>query len=160
MSPTAPDAFSSDPIEPRVLSVHVGKPKKYTWLRRELESSIFKDPVEGPVRVFHHNLEGDDQADRKSHGGADKAVYAYAREDEDWWESQLGRSLTDGLLGQNLTTGSDQHDYRTDVGGGQRPTSGHGASDPVLETWSETWGPGFSPESGNVSPTRSFAAHP
>lgn len=87
-----------------VLSVQVGGPKTYRWLGRELVTSIFKDPIEGPVRVRRHNLEGDDQADRKSHGGADKAVYAYAREDEDWWETELGRPLDNGLFGENLTT--------------------------------------------------------
>ena len=88
----------------RVRSVHVGRPRTYTWLGRELVSSIFKDPVTAPVAVRSDHLEGDQQADRKSHGGADKAVYAYAREDEDWWESELGRRVPDGLFGENLTT--------------------------------------------------------
>jgi MOSC domain-containing protein YiiM len=92
------------PDGPRVRSVHVGRPRTYTWLGRELVSSIFKDPVTGPVAVRADHLEGDEQADRKSHGGADKAVYAYAREDEDWWEHELGRPVPDGLFGENLTT--------------------------------------------------------
>ena len=87
-----------------VRSVHVGRPRTYTWLGRELVSSIFKTPVTGPVGVRADHLEGDEQSDRKSHGGADKAVYAYAREDEDWWESELGRPVPDGLFGENLTT--------------------------------------------------------
>ena len=60
----------------RVRSVHVGRPMTHTWLGRELVSSIFKDPVSGPVTVRADHLEGDEQSDRKSHGGADKAVYA------------------------------------------------------------------------------------
>ena len=35
----------------------------------------------GPVAVRGVNIEGDDQGDRSVHGGPDKAVYAYARED-------------------------------------------------------------------------------
>jgi len=50
------------------------------------------------------NLEGDDQADRKAHGGVDKAIYAYAIEDLRWWESELGRSLPVAQFGENLTT--------------------------------------------------------
>ena len=50
------------------------------------------------------NLEGDDQADRKAHGGPDKAVYAYAREDAEWWETALGRRFQHGEFGENLTT--------------------------------------------------------
>jgi MOSC domain-containing protein YiiM len=73
-------------------------------LGRDLVSSIFKEPVTGPVAVLSDHLDGDEQSDRKSHGGADKAVYAYAREDEDWWESELGRTVPDGLFGENLTT--------------------------------------------------------
>ena len=87
-----------------VLSVQVGGPQTYAWLGREVETSIVKHAVAGPVRVRHDNLEGDDQSDRKSHGGADKAVYAYAREDEDWWESELGRPVPNGAFGENLTT--------------------------------------------------------
>jgi MOSC domain-containing protein YiiM len=87
-----------------VLSVQVGGPQTYAWLGREIVTSIVKHPVAGPVAVRRHNLEGDDQSDRKNHGGADKAVYAYAREDEDWWESELGRRLPNGLFGENLTT--------------------------------------------------------
>ncbi|MET1004660.1 MAG: MOSC domain-containing protein [Propionibacteriaceae bacterium] len=104
MSHIAPEHTMSQPATPGVLSVQVGGPKTYSWLGRELVTSIFKEPVDGPVRVVHDNLEGDDQSDRKSHGGADKAVYAYAREDEDWWETELGRPLPNGLFGENLTT--------------------------------------------------------
>jgi MOSC domain-containing protein YiiM len=99
-----PEDTFPESVHPAVLSVQVGGPKTYSWLGRELVTSIFKEPVEGPVRARFHNLEGDDQSDRKSHGGADKAVYAYAREDEDWWESELGRALPHGLFGENLTT--------------------------------------------------------
>ncbi|MDS1271174.1 MOSC domain-containing protein [Lipingzhangella sp. LS1_29] len=46
----------------------------------------------------------DEQADRANHGGRDQAVYAYAREELDLWEGWLGRSLRDGVFGENLTT--------------------------------------------------------
>jgi MOSC domain-containing protein YiiM len=49
------------------------------------------------------NVAGDDQADREVHGGPDKAVYAYAREDTYWWERELGRALEHGNFGENLT---------------------------------------------------------
>lgn len=97
-----PDPLPARPAS--LLSVQVGRPQTYEWLGRTLVTSIFKESVSGPVRVRAHNLEGDDQADRKSHGGADKAVYAYAREDHDWWESELGRPMPAGFFGENLTT--------------------------------------------------------
>lgn len=30
-------------------------------------------------------------------------MYAYAREDYDWWEAQLGRTVPGGIFGENLT---------------------------------------------------------
>ena len=49
------------------------------------------------------DLVGDDQADRTVHGGPDKAVYAYAAEETELWEAELGRSLGPSPLGENLT---------------------------------------------------------
>ena len=49
-------------------------------------------------------LVGDTIASHKVHGGDDQAVYADAREDLDIWEARLGRSLTNGMFGENLTT--------------------------------------------------------
>ena len=40
----------------------------------------------------------------RNHGGPDQAVYAYAREDLDFWEAELGRRLPNGVFGENLTT--------------------------------------------------------
>ncbi len=59
--------------------------------------------MEGRVAVRGVNLAGDDQGDRTVHGGPDKAVYAYAREDAAWWEGQLGRPVEPGEFGENLT---------------------------------------------------------
>ena len=50
------------------------------------------------------NLDGDGQADRKAHGGPDKALYAYAAEDERWWSAQLGVEVGPAGFGENLTT--------------------------------------------------------
>ena len=66
-------------------------------------TGIWKVPVEGRVAVRGVNIEGDEQADRSVHGGPDKAVYAYGREDTDWWEGELGRELPYGAFGENLT---------------------------------------------------------
>ena len=84
---------------PRVLSVNVGRPAQLSVRRgRPVMSAIGKAPVRGRVRVAGVNLAGDDQADRRVHGGPDKAVYAYAAEDSAWWaagwaaRSRPGRS--------------------------------------------------------------------
>jgi len=88
-----------------LLSVNVGRPQQLSVRRgRPLMSAIGKAPVDGRVPVEGVNVAGDDQADRRVHGGPDKAVYAYAREDAAFWESELGRELGPGAFGENLTT--------------------------------------------------------
>jgi MOSC domain-containing protein YiiM len=89
----------------RVRSVNVGRPTQLSVRRgRPVLSSIGKTPVTGRVGVAGVNVEGDDQADRRVHGGPDKAVYAYAAEDTAWWEAELGRPLGPAAFGENLTT--------------------------------------------------------
>jgi MOSC domain-containing protein YiiM len=89
----------------RLLSVNVGTPAQISVRRgRPFMSAIGKHPVTGRVRVEGVNVAGDDQADRRVHGGPDKAVYAYASEDAAWWAEQLGREVPPGMFGENLTT--------------------------------------------------------
>src|SRR3954453_5784502 len=66
-------------------------------------SAIAKAPVVGRLRVEGINVAGDAQADRRVHGGPEKAVYAYAREDADWWDGALRRGIPNGIFGENLT---------------------------------------------------------
>jgi MOSC domain-containing protein YiiM len=88
----------------RVTSVNVGRPEPLTSRRGAVWSAIGKRPVAGRVRVEGVNVAGDEQADRRVHGGPDKAVYAYASEDTAWWAAQLGRDdLGPGAFGENLT---------------------------------------------------------
>ena len=87
----------------RVLSVNVARPGPLSTGRHVVPSAIAKAPVEGPVAVRGINLNGDEQADRRVHGGPEQAVYAYASEDTAWWSEQLGRPLGPGAFGENLT---------------------------------------------------------
>ena len=88
----------------KVLSVHVGAVHEFEYNGRPARSAIWKSPVAGRIAARGMNLEGDDQADRKAHGGPDKVVYAYAVEDTRWWEQEIGRFLAHGEFGENLTT--------------------------------------------------------
>ncbi|HEY7266851.1 MAG TPA: MOSC domain-containing protein [Solirubrobacterales bacterium] len=89
---------------PRVLSVNVGRPRPIPHRGKQVMTGIYKVPAEGRVAARGTNLEGDEQANRKVHGGFDKAVYAYAREDYVWWEEELSMALDPGTFGENLTT--------------------------------------------------------
>ncbi|MFF1920480.1 MOSC domain-containing protein [Streptomyces sp. NPDC058221] len=95
----------------KLLSVNIGRPRPNPW--KGLSSTgIDKRPVDGPVAVTAPGpkgtgavgLAGDRAYDVKHHGGSDQAVYAFAREDLDGWEAELGRPLPNGVFGENLTT--------------------------------------------------------
>ena len=96
---------------PRLLSVNIGKPRPNPWKPVAL-TGIDKRPVSGPVLVTDPGpkgtgavgLAGDAAHDVKHHGGTDQAVYAYGREDLDFWRAELGTALQNGNFGENLTT--------------------------------------------------------
>lgn len=67
-------------------------------------TAIDKRPVAGPVKVGPYGVYADVQADRKHHGGLDKALYAYAQEDAEFWERELAREMPPGSFGENLRT--------------------------------------------------------
>lgn len=96
----------------RIASVNVGARGLIRGHGTSMESGIVKIPVAGPVRVRALGLDGDVQVDRKHHGGADQAVYAYAAEHYAWWRGELERAEWPfGLFGENLTTeGFDDRD--------------------------------------------------
>lgn len=96
----------------KVLAVNVAVPRPNPAKSLAM-TGIDKLPVDHPVEVrppgpkrigLHSGLVGDSIGDVDHHGGDNQAVYAYAREDYDWWESELGRALPGGLFGENLTT--------------------------------------------------------
>ncbi|MET9957481.1 MOSC domain-containing protein [Streptomyces sp. NPDC006326] len=110
---TSAAATSAPAPRRRILSVNTGRAAavEYTDAEGGL-TGIGKRPVAGSVRVFApgprgtgaSGVEGDDVCDLRHHGGEHQAVYAYAREDLDWWERELGRELPAGIFGENLTT--------------------------------------------------------
>lgn len=85
-----------------VLSVNVGPVAEFRAGRGRW-SAIVKTPVPGRVAVRGINIDGDEQHERRHHGGPDQAVYAYSHESYAWWEAQLGRTIEPGTFGENLT---------------------------------------------------------
>jgi MOSC domain-containing protein YiiM len=87
----------------RLVSVNLGVSRPVPWGRVK-RSAIDKRAVTGRVGVHRLGLDGDEQADRENHGGADQAVYAYAVEDLDRWVEHTTRPIAPGQFGENLTT--------------------------------------------------------
>lgn len=90
-------------VTAQILSVNVGRVQTRPTSKLG-RTGIDKRPVTGPVHAGPLGLDGDEVADADHHGGVDQAVYAYAREDLDRWETELGYALRPGQFGENLTT--------------------------------------------------------
>ncbi|GGX04389.1 MOSC domain-containing protein [Streptomyces chryseus] len=97
----------------KLLTVNLGRAEAVGWTDAPSGTTgIHKRPADGPVRVVApgpkgvgaSGLVGDAVCDTRHHGGDDQAVYAFAREDLDGWERELGRTLANGAFGENLTT--------------------------------------------------------
>ena len=89
----------------KLISVNTGLPRDVTWHAKNVNTAIFKQPVERRVALRRLNLDGDRQADLSVHGGEHKAVYCYPIEHYDYWKKELpDRELTMGIFGENFTT--------------------------------------------------------
>lgn len=100
-------------LSPSVFSVNLGRlhasahtdaPNGLTGIDKRPVAESVEVRAPGPKGVGGSGLVGDRIGDPRHHGGDDQAVYAYAREDLDEWGTALGRTLTSGCFGENLTT--------------------------------------------------------
>jgi len=97
----------------KLISVNAGLPREVAWNGKTATTSIWKDPVSGPVRVSRLNIEGDRQSDLSVHGGPDKAVYVYPSEHYAAWRRELpGVELPWGAFGENFTTEGLSEEFR------------------------------------------------
>ena len=88
----------------RIVSTNIGRPRPVEADNGPVMTSIWKTAANGPLRVTRLNIEGDQQADLRVHGGFHKAVYAYAHEHYAPWAAELGiGDLPFGMFGENLT---------------------------------------------------------
>ncbi|MCV7418639.1 MOSC domain-containing protein [Mycolicibacterium litorale] len=96
----------------RVLSVNLARPMPNP-AKTTTVTGIDKVPTDeavavrapGPMRGgVGSGLADDVIGNQRLHGGDDQAVYAYAREDLDRWQTTLDRPLANGNFGENLTT--------------------------------------------------------
>ena len=101
----------------RVVSIQVGKVRtegestSADSMNRKWTTAFYKKPVVGSVNVYRLGVQGDEIADRKHHGGLDKAVLAYSASHYLRWRTEL--SLDDFGVG---------HDTGDDLFGDSPPT--------------------------------------
>ncbi len=87
-----------------LLSLNVGSVASLDLPRGTTRSAIVKTAVGGPLLLTENGLVTDEQADRRVHGGPDKAVCVYPFEHYPFWGGRLGRDLDPGAFGENFTT--------------------------------------------------------
>jgi MOSC domain-containing protein YiiM len=99
----------------KLLSINVGKER--TQQRKDYveTTGIYKLPVDTPVEITSLGIEGDAICDTKNHGGLDQALYIYGSADYAWWSKEIGKELTPGTFGENLTI-SDLESAKFNVG--------------------------------------------
>ncbi len=93
----------------RILSIQVGQPQWYDAPAGEKlaegrwQTAFFKEPVDGPVEFTVDGVAGDAQADRRFHGGPDKAVLAFSADHHAALLAADGIDAPPGGFGENLT---------------------------------------------------------
>lgn len=86
-------------------AVLTGRAVDYT--RPGSRSAIDKRAIEGPVRIGPEGLGGDEQGDRRVHGGPDKAIHHYPRDHYASWQGEVGAHAllqAAGAFGENIST--------------------------------------------------------
>ena len=88
----------------KVEFINIGLPKKISCGNsRTMYSGILKTPVSGPLHLGKLGFENDDSADKRFHGGEDKAVCVYSFDHYEFWEKETANKLSPGAFGENLT---------------------------------------------------------
>jgi len=97
--------------QPLLISIQAGLPQSYTTqsdvgpAEKTWTTAFSKQRVNGPVWVGKENLDGDGQANTKTHGGAEKAICVYPVEHYGYWQEHLGLpELSLGAFAENFTT--------------------------------------------------------
>jgi MOSC domain-containing protein YiiM len=89
----------------RVLSINITSVvHQGEWTGSEGRTGIDKRSVTGAIEFKNNGVVGDRVIDTNVHGGYEQAVYAYAREDAQWWEREINEEIHAGRFGENLTT--------------------------------------------------------
>lgn len=94
---------------PTIEAVFTGRPKVLHDERGEWISSIFRERVQGSIRVSEGGLEGD-KVTQPYHGGPGAALCVHLADHYAFWNSRYEMSLKAGAVGENLTLGGITED--------------------------------------------------
>ncbi len=86
-----------------VVGLQAGMPRQRQLGEKSVRTSIAKSAISGSARIQLDGIEGDEQADRRNHGGKERALCAYPAVHLVWWGDRMRRHLEPGAFGENLT---------------------------------------------------------
>lgn len=89
----------------QVIGLYIGKTED-RW-EGKAPSAIGKKPVSGPLKMDTNGFLEDEQADKKVHGGAEKAIHHYASEHMEYWKREFPEKadmFTSGCFGENISS--------------------------------------------------------
>lgn len=88
----------------KIISVNLGERKTVVWRKKEIETGIFKYPVDTPIFLGKEDVENDAVVDRKYHGGIDQAVYGYSQKHYAYFkELHPNLEWNYGMFAENIT---------------------------------------------------------
>ncbi|WP_096270256.1 MOSC domain-containing protein [Paucisalibacillus globulus] len=81
----------------------IGDPNAANQMDRAWESGMFKEETKGKVWLSRTGLIGDEVADKKNHGGPEKAIFTYSIHHYDYWKlAENIDTIHVGGFGENL----------------------------------------------------------
>lgn len=87
----------------RIMRFAIGMPKTMAYGNgKEMITAIQKEPAQ-EVYLSAAGFQGDEVADKKHHGGPDRAVCLYPYEHYALWEQEFNTRLPEAAFGENLT---------------------------------------------------------
>ncbi len=106
---TSPNASSGLPCG-NIAAVRVGTAQRLDGNGRR--TAYMKHAIDGAARIHALGIDGDTQANKRVHGGPEKAVYGYPASGYDGWRAdfpEMAGQFVAGAMGENLVvTGQDE----------------------------------------------------
>ncbi|MBT8204488.1 MAG: MOSC domain-containing protein [Eudoraea sp.] len=90
-----------------VIAANIAQPTLIEWKGKKEYTGIYKTPVDEAIILGKEGVKGDAIADRRVHGGIDKACYLFSADHYDFWKAQYPHLDWDwGMFGENLSIAS------------------------------------------------------
>jgi MOSC domain-containing protein YiiM len=88
----------------KIVATNIGKSRVIPFNGKNVETGIFKFPVEKGIFLGAEDVENDQVIDRRYHGGTDKACYLYSANHYKYWQNIYPQlDMPFGMFGENLT---------------------------------------------------------